>query len=334
MSRKIGIDLGTANVLVFLPGKGVVVNEPSVVAVDIYDNTVLAVGHKAREMIGRTPEGIRAVRPIRDGVIADYHMTEALIGYLINKVSGRIRFFRPDCIISVPASITSTEKRAVIEVAHNVGVKNAYVVKEPVLAALGAGISIELPSGNMVIDIGGGTTEVGVISLGGIVSFASARVAGDKLTEAIVNHIKKQYGLAVGDQTAEDIKKTIGSALPIEDGEMEIRGRDVLTGLPKNIMITSEEVTIAMQAELREIIQTVKNVLQETPPELASDIIEKGMILTGGGALLKNLDQLLAKSTGVPCIVADDPLYCVARGTGIMLDNIDRYKRALAQQRL
>ncbi|MGA1048291.1 MAG: rod shape-determining protein, partial [Minisyncoccia bacterium] len=241
MVKRIGIDLGTANVLVFLPNKGIVVDEPSVVAVDLYTNSILAVGNQAKEMIGRTPDGIKAVRPIRDGVIADYRMTEALIGYLIQKVSGRIRIFRPDCIISVPASITSTEKRAVIEVALNVGAKNAYVVKEPILAALGAGMPIDIPSGNMVIDIGGGTTEVGVISLGGIVAFASARVAGDKLTEAIITHIKKKYSLAIGEQTAEDIKKQLGSALPIETDTMDIRGRDVLTGLPKHVTITSEE---------------------------------------------------------------------------------------------
>jgi rod shape-determining protein MreB len=333
MAKRIGIDLGTANVLVFLPNKGIVIDEPSVVAVDLYNNSILAVGNQAKEMIGRTPDGIKAVRPIRDGVIADYRMTEALIGYLIQKVSSRIRIFRPDCIISVPASITSTEKRAVIEVALNVGAKNAYVVKEPILAALGAGIPIDIPSGSMVIDIGGGTTEVGVISLGGIVAFASARVAGDKLTEAIVTHIKKKYSLAIGEQTAEDIKKQIGSALPIETDTMEIRGRDVLTGLPKNVVITSEEVTIAMQAELREIVQTVKNVLQETPPELASDIIEKGIIITGGGALLKNIAELIAKSTGVPCSIAEDPLYCVAKGTGIMLDSLDKYKRVLGYKR-
>jgi rod shape-determining protein MreB len=333
MAKRIGIDLGTANVLVFLPNKGIVVDEPSVVAVDLYNNSILAVGNQAKEMIGRTPDGIKAVRPIRDGVIADYRMTEALIGYLIHKVSGRIRVFRPDCIISVPASITSTEKRAVIEVALNVGAKNAYVVKEPILAALGAGIPIDIPSGSMVIDIGGGTTEVGVISLGGIVAFASARVAGDKLTEAIVTHIKKKYSLAIGEQTAEDIKKQLGSALPIETDTMDIRGRDVLTGLPKNVTITSEEVTIAMQAELREIIQTVKNVLQETPPELASDIIEKGIVITGGGALLKNIAELISKSTGVPCSIAEDPLYCVAKGTGIMLDSLDKYKRVLGYQR-
>lgn len=333
MARRIGIDLGTANVLVFVPGKGIVVNEPSVVAVDLYDNRILAVGNEAREMIGRTPDGIKAVRPIRDGVIADYRMTEALISYLINKVSGRIRIFKPDCIISVPASITSTERRAVIEVSMNVGARNAYVVKEPILAALGAGIPIDIPSGSMVVDIGGGTTEVGVIALGGIVSYASARVAGDKLTEAIAQHMKKKYGISVGEQTAEEIKIKIGSALPIESDTMEIRGRDVVTGLPKNATITSDEVTIAMQNELREMIQTIKNVLQDTPPELSSDIIERGILVTGGGALIRNIDQLIAKSTGVPCTVAEDPLYCVAKGTGIMLDSLDKYKRILSQHK-
>lgn len=334
MARKIGIDLGTANVLVFIPKKGIVVNEPSVVAVDIYNNRILAIGNSAKEMIGKTPDGIKAVRPIRDGVIADYRITEALIGYLIKKVSPRIQFFKPDCIISVPASITSTEKRAVIEVTLNIGARNAFVVKEPILAALGAGISINVPSGSMVVDIGGGTTEVGVISLGGIVSFASARVAGDKLTEAIVSHIKKRYNLAIGDQMAEDIKIQIGSALPIETDIMEIKGRDILTGLPKNVQISSEEATIAMQNELREIIQIIKNVLQETPPELASDIIEKGIVVTGGGALLKNIAELISRSTGVPCTIAEDPLYCVARGTGIMLDNLDKYKRILGQRKM
>ncbi len=333
MARRIGIDLGTANVLVFIPGKGVVINEPSVVAVDLYDNRILAVGNEAREMIGRTPDGIKAVRPIRDGVIADYRMTEALISYLIQKVSGRIRIFKPDCIISVPASITSTERRAVIEVSMNVGARNAYVVKEPILAALGAGIPIDIPSGSMVVDIGGGTTEVGVIALGGIVSYASARVAGDRLNEAIAQHMKKKYSIAVGEQTAEDIKIKIGSALPIEDDTMEIRGRDIVTGLPKNVTITSEEVTIAMQNELREIIQTIKNVLQDTPPELSSDIIERGILVTGGGALIRNIDQLIAKSTGVPCTIAEDPLYCVAKGTGIMLDSLDKYKRILGQHK-
>jgi rod shape-determining protein MreB len=333
MSRKIGIDLGTSNALVYIPKKGIVLNEPSVVAVDMIDNRVLAVGKEAQVMIGRTPDGIKAVRPIRDGVIADYRMTEALIGYFLKKVGGRVRFIKPDCLISVPAAITSTEKRAVTEVALNVGARNAYVAKEPILAALGAGIAIEEPSGSMIVDIGGGTTEVAVISLGGVVSFASTRIAGDKLTEAIVGHVKKKYGLAIGDQSAEDIKYRIGSALPVEKDTMDIRGRDILSGLPKNVTISSEEVTIAMQNELREIVQTVKNVLQETPPELASDIIEKGIVITGGGALLKNIDELIARSTGVPTSITDDPLFAVVKGTGIMLDGIEKYKRALQQKR-
>jgi rod shape-determining protein MreB len=333
MSRKIGIDLGTSNSLVYIPKKGIVLNEPSVVAVDVIDNKVLAVGKEAQVMIGRTPDGIKAVRPIRDGVIADYRMTEALIGYFLKKVTGRISFFKPDCLISVPAAITSTEKRAVTEVAINVGAKNAYVAKEPVLAALGAGIAIAEPSGSMIVDIGGGTTEVAVISLGGVVSFASTRIAGDKLTEAIVQHVKKKYGLAIGDQSAEEIKYQVGSALPVESNSVDIRGRDIVSGLPKNVTISSEEVTIAMQNELREIVQTVKNVLQDTPPELASDIIEKGIVITGGGALLKNIDELIARSTGVPASIADDPLFAVVKGTGIMLESIEKYKRALTQKR-
>lgn len=333
MSRKIGIDLGTANSLVYTPKKGIILNEPSVVAVDMIDNKVLAVGKDAQVMIGRTPDGIKAVRPIRDGVIADYRMTEALIGYFLKKVGGRVQLLKPDCLISVPAAITSTEKRAVTEVATNVGARNAYVAKEPILAALGAGIAIEEPSGSMIVDIGGGTTEVAVISLGGVVSFSSNRIAGDRLTEAIVNHIKKKYGLAIGDQTAEEIKYNIGSALPVEKDIRDIRGRDVVTGLPKNIKVSSEEVTIAMQNELREIVQTVKNVLQDTPPELASDIIEKGIVVTGGGALLKNIDELIARSTGVPTTISDDPLYSVVKGTGIMLDGLEKYKRVLMQKR-
>ncbi len=331
MGQKIGIDLGTANSLVFLPKRGIVLNEPSVVAVDVEDNRILAVGNEAREMIGRTPEGLRAVRPIRDGVIADYRMTEALIKYLIRQVSPRIRFSGPECLISVPAAITSTEKRAVIEVAENVGVKNAYIAKEPVLAALGAGISIEVPSGSMVVDIGGGTTEVGVIALGGIVSYTSAQVAGDRLTEAIVEYLKKEYGLAVGEQTGERLKKELGSALPVDEQTQEIHGREAVSGLPKHVTISSEEITLAMQNELKEIVQTIKNVLQDTPPELASDIIEKGITVTGGGAQVAHIDDLIGRSTGVPCTVAEDPLFCVSRGTGVMLEGLEKYKRALSQ---
>ncbi|MCK4592118.1 rod shape-determining protein [Candidatus Parcubacteria bacterium] len=333
--KKIGIDLGTANILVFIPQKGVVINEPSVVAVSIIDNKILAVGNDAKEMLGKTPESICASRPVKDGVIADYKVTEAMIRYFINKVSGKIRFSKPEIIISVPAGITSTERRAVIDATIQAGAKNAYVVKEPILAAIGAGIPINTPFGNMIIDIGGGTSEVAVISLGGVVSFSSVRVGGDKLDQAISEYIRKKHSVAIGERNAEEIKIKIGNAI-IEEGEkdfMEVRGRDIVSGLPKTIKISSNEITEAIQDELGEIIRTVKNVLQETPPELSSDVIDRGMVLSGGGALLKNLDKLLSQSTGVPCYVADDPLLCVVKGTGSVLDNLDMYKRSIISKK-
>jgi len=328
--RKIGIDLGTANTLVFVPGKGIVVNEPSVVAVSILDNKVLAVGNEAREMLGRTPDTIVASRPLRDGVIADYKVTEAMLKYFINRVSGKIRLVRPEIMISIPAGVTSTERRAVIDAAVRSGAKAAYVVKEPVLAAIGAGIPINSPAGNMIIDIGGGTSEVAVISLGGIVSAHSARVGGNKLDQAIADYIKRKYSLAIGDRTAEDIKIQIGSALPqVKEDHMEVRGRDLTGGLPKTIKISSNEITGAIQDELREIITVIKKVLQETPPELSADVMDKGMVLSGGGALLRNLDQLITKTIEVPCYVAEDPLFCVIKGIGVALDNLDVYKRTI-----
>lgn len=328
--NKIGIDLGTANTLVFVPKKGIVINEPSVVAVDINDNKILAVGDEAKEMIGRTPETIVAHRPLKNGVIADYKVTEAMIRYFVNKVSPKIRFVRPDILISIPAGITSTERRAVIEAANNAGAKNAYVVKEPVLAAIGAGIPINNPSGNMIIDIGGGTSEVAIISLGGVVSAYSARVGGDRFDNAIANYIKKRHGLAIGERTAEDIKKAIGGAMPqINEKYAEVRGRDLMGGLPKTIKISSNEVAEALQDELSEVIEAIKKVLQETPPELAADVMDKGMVLSGGGALLRNLDQYIVQMTGVPCYVADDALLCVAKGTGIALENLDVYKKTI-----
>jgi rod shape-determining protein MreB len=328
--NKIGIDLGTANTLVFVPKKGIVINEPSVVAVDINDNKILAVGDEAKEMIGRTPETIVAHRPLKNGVIADYKVTEAMIRYFVNKVSPKIRFVRPDILISIPAGITSTERRAVIEAANNAGAKNAYVVKEPVLAAIGAGIPINNPSGNMIIDIGGGTSEVAIISLGGVVSAHSARVGGDRFDNAIANYIKKRHGLAIGERTAEDIKKAIGGAMPqINEKYAEVRGRDLMGGLPKTIKISSNEVAEALQDELSEVIEAIKKVLQETPPELAADVMDKGMVLSGGGALLRNLDQYIVQMTGVPCYVADDALLCVAKGTGIALENLDVYKKTI-----
>ena len=328
--RKIGIDLGTANTLVFVPGKGIVVNEPSVVAVSITDNKVLAVGNEAKEMLGRTPDTIVASRPLRDGVIADYKVTEAMLKYFINKVSGRFRLVRPELMISIPAGITSTEKRAVIDAAVRAGAKMAYVVKEPVLAAIGAGIPINSAAGNMIINIGGGTSEVAVISLGGIVASHSARVGGNKLDKAISDFIKRKHGLAVGDRTAEEIKIKIGSALPqMKEEDMEVRGRDLTGGLPRTVRITSNEITEAMQDELREIINAVKKVLQETPPELSADIMDKGMVVSGGSALLKHIDHLITKTIGVPCYVAEDPLFCVIKGVGTALDNLEVYKRAI-----
>lgn len=328
--KKIGIDLGTANTLVFLPGKGIVVNEPSVVAISLADNKVLAVGNEAKEMIGRTPEAITAMRPLKDGVIADYRITEAMLRYFINKVSGSFRLFRPEVMVSIPAGVTSTERRAVIDATVKAGAKTAYVVKEPVLAAIGAGIPINSAAGNMVVDIGGGTSEVAIISLGGVVAAHSARVGGNKIDQAIADFIKKKHGLAIGERTAEEIKIAIGSAIPqTKDEYAEVRGRDLIAGLPKTIRVSANEITEAIQDELREIINAIKKVLQETPPELAADVIDKGMVLSGGGALLRHLDQLIMKTTGVPCYVADDPLFCVVKGTGIALEHLDLYKRTI-----
>lgn len=328
--RRIGIDLGTANTLVFIPGKGIVVNEPSVVAVSPVENIVLAVGNQAKEMLGRTPDNIVASRPMKDGVIADYRVTEAMLRYFINKVTGKVRIFKPEIMISIPAGVTSTERRAVIDAAVKAGAKSAFVVKEPLLAAIGAGIPIHNASGNMIINIGGGTSEIAVISLGGVVAAHSARVGGNKFDQAISDYIKRKYGLAVGDRTAEDIKKEIGSAIAqVKEEHMEVRGRDLMGGLPKTIKISSNEVTEALQDELREVINAIKKVFQETPPELAADIMDKGMILSGGGALLRNLDQLITKTIGVPCYVADDPLFCVIKGIGIALDNLEIYKRTI-----
>lgn len=328
--RKIGIDLGTANTLVFVPGKGIVVNEPSVVAVSMTENKILAVGDQAKEMLGRTPDNIVASRPLKDGVIADYRVTEAMLKYFINRVSGKLRFFRPEVMISIPAGVTSTERRAVVNAALKAGAKSAYVVKEPLLAAIGAGIAVHSAQGNIIIDIGGGTSEIAVISLGGIVAAHSARVGGNKLDQAISDYIKRKFGLVIGERTAEEIKIEIGSAIAqVKEEYMEIRGRDLMGGLPRIVKISSNEVTEAIQDELREIINAIKKVFQETPPELAADVIDKGMVLSGGGALLRNLDQLITKTIGVPCYVADDPLFCVIKGIGTALDNLETYKRTI-----
>lgn len=332
--RKIGIDLGTANTLVYIPQKGVVINEPSVVAVSIEDNRVLAVGNEAKEMIGKTPETIIAYRPLKDGVIADYRVTQAMLSYFINKAGGRFRIFKPEVLVSVPAGITSTERRAVIEATLHAGAKTAYVAKEPVLAAIGAGIPINSPAGNMIVDIGGGTAEVAIISLGGIVAWASVRVAGDKIDKAIADYIKKKYNLVIGERTAEQIKIQIGSAVPNpERGSLKIKGRDLIEGLPKTIEINNKEVVEAISGELKEIVRVIKSVLQVTPPELAADVIDRGMFLSGGGALLSNIDDLISKATGVPCYVISDPLLGVVKGTGIILENLEVYKRSIMSKK-
>jgi len=332
--RKIGIDLGTCNSLVYIPGKGVVLNEPSVVAVSLPENKILAVGNEAKEMLGKTPDTIVAYRPLKDGVIADFRVTQAMIQYFLNKVTGRFSFLKPELVISVPAGITSTERRAVIEAALNAGAKSAYVAKEPILSAIGAGIPINSPTGNMLIDIGGGTSETAVISLGGIVAWSSVRVGGNKMDQAISSFIKNKYNLAIGDQMAEDIKINIGSALPVkEKEEMEIRGRDLISGLPKTIESNTNEVCEGISSHLKEITQSIKEVLRNTPPELIADVIDKGMILAGGGALLKNIDTLFTNITGVPSYIADEPLFCVAKGTGMVLENLEVYKRSIMSKK-
>jgi rod shape-determining protein MreB len=313
-----------------LPKKGPIFREPSVVAVSIIDNKILAVGKEAKEMLGRTPETIKIYRPLREGVIADFRVTLAMIRYFLKKTLGFFSFLKPELLIGIPAGATSTERRALIEAALAAGAKEVFVAKEPILAALGAGIPIDSCSGNMVVDIGGGTTEIAVISLGGIVNWNSIRIAGDKLDEAISDYIKKKYNLAIGEQTAEEIKIKIGTALPEkEQKEIEIRGRDLISGLPKNIKIFSNEVFEAISDTLSEIIQAIKITLRETPPELSADIMNKGMVLTGGGSLLGNLPALIEKSIGIPVILADDPMLCVAKGTGIILENLDVYKKVL-----
>lgn len=330
LARKVGIDLGTTNVLVHVPKRGIVINEPSVVAISTVDRKVLAVGRDAKEMLGRTPDTIVAYRPLKDGVIADYRTTEAMLRYFINKAIGAVRLLRPEVMVAVPAGITSTERRAVIDATLAAGAKAAYIIKEPIAAAIGANIPIGNASGHMIIDIGGGTAEIAVISLGGIVSSNSVRIGGNKFDLAIVDHVRKKFGLAIGDRTAEEIKITIGSALYLEDKlNMQVRGRDNVTGLPKTISVNSDDVTDAVSNELDGIISALKGVLQNTPPELAADIIDRGIIMSGGTCLLRNFDQLVARATGIPAYVADQALLCVARGTGIVLENLDAYKRSI-----
>lgn len=333
-SPKLGIDLGTTTILVHVPGKGIVLNEPSVVAVSQEENKILAVGNEAKEMIGRTPESIIAYRPMKDGVIADYRVTEAMLRYFIRKALGRWSIFRPEVMISVPAGVTSTERRAVVEAATRAGARSAYVVKEPILAAIGAGIPIYEARGHMVVDIGGGTTDVAVISLGGIVASTSVKCAGNRVDHAIADHLKKTANLAIGDKTAEDIKIQIGAAVPMEEElTMMVKGRDYLTGLPRSLELGTNEIVRAISKELRAMVQAIKDVLQETPPELAADIIDNGIIMTGGSSQLRNLPELIFRRTGVPARLAKDAPYCVVKGTGEALKHLETYKKAIIAKR-
>ncbi len=328
--RKIGIDLGTTNTLVFLPNKGIVINEPTAVALRKPDNSVLAVGAEAKEMVGRTPDDIVTYKPLKDGVIAEYYITQAMLRYFISKSVGSFNVFRPEVVISVPAGITSTEYRAVMNAAKEAGAKEVYLVKEPLLAAIGAGIPIHSAEGNMIVNIGGGTTEVAVISLGGIVTWASVRVAGNRFDQSISDYVKKKYGLAIGDTTAENIKISIGTALSNRSKtEMKIRGRDLASGLPKDLLVNSNEIAEAVNPHLVDIMSAVQSVFNVTPPELAADIMEKGIILSGGSSQLRDLEEFFKRSLGVTAYVAEEPILCVANGTAIILNHLDVYKRTL-----
>ncbi len=333
-TRKIGIDLGTANTIVFVPGRGFIINEPTIVALNVSDNTVLAIGKEAKEMVGRTPADIVAYKPLREGVIADYYITKAMLKYFINKACGSFNVFKPDVVISVPAGVTQTERRAVINAAKEAGAREAHIVREPILAALGAGIPINSSSGNMIINVGGGTTEAAVVALGGIVSWASLRVAGNKFDQAIMDYIKKKYGLSIGEQTAETVKIEIGSALQTRQKlEFQIKGRDLASGLPKNLTINSNEVAEALNSYLLDIASAIQSVFNETPPELVADIMGKGIIVSGGGAHLRHLPDFFKRMLGVNTYVAEEPLFCVAKGAGLILTHLDTYKRTLLNKR-
>ncbi|EKE00375.1 MAG: hypothetical protein ACD_22C00036G0002 [uncultured bacterium] len=332
-AKKIAIDLGTANSLVYVSGKGVVLKEPTVVAVSIDEEKILAVGEEAREMIGKTPDNITATRPLKSGVIADYETTEALLRYFINKVMGSSRVVKPDVVISIPAGATSVEARAVLEAAYSAGAKSAYLIPEPLAAAIGAGLPVAEPSGNMVVNIGGGTTEIAIVSLYGMVVHGSVRVGGNSLDEAISLHIRRKYGLVIGDNTAEKVKIDIGSALPLtKERVLEVKGRDLVTGFPKTITITSSEITTLLNQPLTQVGMAIKGVLERTPPELSSDIIDKGIVLSGGTAMLSNLDKYLTVYTGVPVHVADDPLLCVVKGLGKAIENFDIFSRSMIKR--
>lgn len=328
--KKIGIDLGTTTVRVYVPKRGIIINEPSVVAVSLSDKKILAVGKEAKEMIGRTPESVVAIRPMRDGVIADYKTTERMLRYFINKTVGGFRLFRPEVMVAVPGGITSTERRAVVDATLAAGAKAAFIIKEPICAAIGAQIPIGSASGHMIVDIGGGTMEAAVISLGGIVSSASVRIGGNRLDTAIGEHIRRRYNLAIGERTAEEVKINIGSALYLSDKlTQEVKGRDMVTGLPRIVTVNSDDVTDAVQNELEGMINTIKEVLYNTPPELSADVMDRGMVLSGGTSQLRHLADLFSQATGVPAQVADESSLCVAKGTGIALENLESYKRSI-----
>lgn len=334
-SKRIGIDLGTANSLVYVVGEGILMNEPSVVAVSTFDNRVLAVGNEAKEMLGRTPDTITATKPLRDGVIADYVITEAMLRYFIDKICGSSRLFKPEVMICVPAGVTQVERRAVMDATLSAGAKIAYLIDEPLAAAIGANIPIANPSGNMIVDIGGGTTEAAVICLGGVVVHNSVRVGGNKIDEAIASYVRKKYGLIIGEGQSEVVKIQIGTAMApkaAENRKMEVRGRDAVSGLPRTIILSSEEVAVAIEDPLKKIIAGVKAVLEQTPPELASDIIDKGIVMSGGTSLLNNLDKFMTEATGVPCHITENPKLSVVIGTGLALENLDLYKRSVTKK--
>jgi len=333
-TRKVGIDLGTVNTIVYAEGRGFIINEPTIVALSVPDNTVLAVGREAKDMVGRTPDDIVAYQPLKDGVIADYYITQAMLHYFINKAVGQFNFFKPDTVISAPAGITPTERRAVENAALEAGSKQVFIVKEPILAALGAGIPINSYSGNMIINVGGGTSEVAVISLGSIVAWSSLRVAGNRFDQAIIEMVKRKYSLSIGEQTAEAIKIKIGAALPSKDKlEMETRGRDLISGLPKDVLINSNEIAEALNPHLMDIATAAQNVFNNTPPELVADVMEKGIIVSGGGAQLRFIDEFFKRMLGVEIYSSENPLFCVAKGAGIILNHLDVYKRALLSKR-
>lgn len=331
LRKNIAIDLGTANTVVWVAGVGIVANEPTVVAIQTDSNKVIAVGEDAKKMLGRTPEALIASCPMRDGVIADYQVTEAMLRYFIGKVLGRFQLFKPNVMVCVPAGCTQVERRAALDATLAAGAGHAYLIDEPLAAAIGAGIPVSAPSGHMIVDMGGGSTEAAVISLGGVVVHKSVRIAGNKIDEAIAAYLKKKHNLIIGDQTSEEVKLKIGSGVPlVKEEKLEISGRDLVFGLPRSVVVTSSEVAEAIKGTLLQIIGAVKAVLEDTPPELAADIIDKGIVMSGGTALLRNLDKLMTQETGVPAHVADEPLLCVVRGTGLVLENIELWRRSIS----